>query len=99
MGDAPLKGQSELDVLCTLLKVSPADFARCSFLLCGSVSPSANHSCRPLGWAASCVAQREVYPTGGRGLGKGHQAYLQVPTLFLCPWYVACDLACPLTAV
>ena len=24
MGDAPLKGQSELDVLCTLLKVSPA---------------------------------------------------------------------------
>lgn len=25
MGDASLKGQSELDVLCTLLKVSPAD--------------------------------------------------------------------------
>lgn len=34
MGDAPLKGQSELDVLYTLLKVSPADFGGCSLACC-----------------------------------------------------------------
>lgn len=35
----------------------------------------------------------------GRGLGKGHQAHLQVPTLFLCAGRVTCDLARPPTAV
>ena len=33
MGDAPLKGQSELDVLCTLLKVSPARSVASCFCL------------------------------------------------------------------
>uniref|UniRef100_A0A8C8ZET6 MyTH4 domain-containing protein n=1 Tax=Prolemur simus TaxID=1328070 RepID=A0A8C8ZET6_PROSS len=72
MGDAPQKGQSELDVLCALLKVSPADFARCSVLCSVAQFP--------------CLSTR-------RGLGKGHQAYLQVPTLF-CTWYVARPLTC-----
>lgn len=68
MGDAPLKGQSELDVLYTLLKVSPSDFARCSLSgLCGSVSPSVTQSCRTLGRGE---AQRGVHPAGGEGAGE-----------------------------
>lgn len=68
MGDAPLKGQSELDVLYTLLKVSSADFAGCSLsCLCGSVSPSVSQSCRTLGWEV----QEGVHPAGGEGAGEG----------------------------
>uniref|UniRef100_A0A452TFE3 MyTH4 domain-containing protein n=1 Tax=Ursus maritimus TaxID=29073 RepID=A0A452TFE3_URSMA len=68
MGDAPLKGQSELDVLYTLLKVSSADFAGCSLSCsCGSVSPSVSQSCRTLGWEAP----NGVHPAGGEGAGEG----------------------------
>lgn len=35
MGDAPLKGQNELDVLCTLLKVSPEACISCFLLALG----------------------------------------------------------------
>lgn len=89
MGDAPAKGQSELDVLCALLKVSPASFARYS-LSC-SVAQFPHLSTRVAGlWGGELLVwpKEECIPPVGRGLRMGHQAYLRVPTLFLCAWSV-----------
>lgn len=67
MGDAPLKGQSELDVLCTLLKVSPAPpGAPLPALWLGS--PSVSGGCSL--WGGNRVAQRGVHPAGGEGSGE-----------------------------
>lgn len=100
MGDAPLKGQSELDVLYTLLKVSSADFAGCSLSCsCGqfphlSAKVAGHWGGKP---QTGCILQV------GRGLGKGLQAFLQGHTLFFrgwrVPWALARDLACPPLAV
>lgn len=46
MGDAPLKGQSELDVLCTLLKVSPEALPRAFLLALYLGFPSCQLWCR-----------------------------------------------------
>uniref|UniRef100_A0A2R8ZV14 MyTH4 domain-containing protein n=1 Tax=Pan paniscus TaxID=9597 RepID=A0A2R8ZV14_PANPA len=71
MGDAPLKGQSDLDVLCNLLKVSPANFARCP-LSCSVVQfPHLSMSHRTLGWETSPMVQRGMHHAGGEGAGKG----------------------------
>lgn len=104
MGDAPLKGQSELDVLHTLLKVSLADFARCS------LSCHVAHFPQP---STKVEGHGDGKPKGGyilrvgRGLGKGPQAFLQgVPPVLMClvcgvgPGMAsACDLAGPPPAV
>lgn len=66
MGDAPLKGQSELDVLCTLLKVSPEALPHASFLLCALVSPIV--SCSAVGNLLCCPERNEYIPLVHGGL-------------------------------
>lgn len=98
MGDAPLKGQSELDVLCTLLKVSPAS-ARCSLPCPVARFPLCHTELQDFGVGSFLHGPKRSASHWWEGLGTGYQACRQVPTLFLCAWYVACDLACPPTAV
>lgn len=92
MGDAPLKGQSELDVLYTLLKVSPADLARFSLSCRGAQFP---HLSTKVAGHRDGKPKEEYILQVGRGLEKGSQAFLQVLTLFLCAWCVAWGLAWP----
>lgn len=87
MGDAPLKGQSELDVLYTLLKVSPADFVRCFLSCCVAQFP---HLSTKVAGHGDGKPREEYILQVGWGLGKGPQASLQVLTLFSCAWCVWC---------
>lgn len=80
MGDAPLKGQSELDVLCTLLKVSPAPT--------GAPLPAHLSAGAAAFGVGTMWPNEECIPLVGRVLGRGRQVCLQEPTVFL--W--ACDL-------
>ena len=95
MGDAPLKGQSELDVLCTLLKVSPAPPGAplpalwLGFAIC-------QRGLQPLGWEP-CGPMRSASRWWGGFWRRDARPVFRSP---LCSCgHVTCDLARPPTAV
>lgn len=83
MGDAPLKGQSELDVLCTLLKVSPADSQMLSSLPCGSLSPLPHRVAGLWGGQSLAWPKEECIPLVGGGWGQAIRPVAKCP---LCPY-------------
>lgn len=80
MGDAPLKGQRERDVLCTLLKVSrPPCCALSPF--CDSVSPSGTRVAGLWGGQLLAWPQGGPHPPEGRDW-RGTRGLSHTPALF-----------------